>query len=436
MSLWEQLDDRPVPAWFDDAKFGIFIHWGPYSVPSWAPRRESVNVSGEAYAEWYGSAMRQEGSPYRDFHLRTYGARTTYEDFAPRFRAELFEPQRWAELFRRSGARYVVLTAKHHDAFCLWPSRYAWNWNSADIGAGRDLFGELAAAVRGQGLRMGAYYSLLEWFNPLYLSDPEAYATERMIPQMKELIDAYRPSVLFTDGEWEHASEKWHSEEFLHWLFAHPDVGGEIVVNDRWGSETRGRHGGIFTTEYGEVGFGPDGQELHMSRERKWEENRGIGASFGYNRHETLDAYMTEKDVIHLLVDTVSRGGNLLLNVGPTADGLIPVIMEERLAQLGDWLQVNGEAIYGTGCWKARSDADEDVRYTVRGETVYAIFLRWPASETTLTAPGLSGKTRARMLGLDEPLTCGQTVEGLSVEVPVLPPERLPCRHAYVIRFD
>ncbi|THF82687.1 alpha-L-fucosidase [Cohnella fermenti] len=436
MNTWSKLDERSVPAWFDDVKFGIFIHWGPYSVPSWGPKRESVNTSGEAYAEWYGSAVRQEGSAYRDFHRRTYGERAAYEDFAPSFRAELFDPQRWAELFRRSGARYVVLTAKHHDAFCLWPSRHAWNWNSVDIGAHRDLFGELAAAVRESGLRMGAYYSLLEWFNPLYLSDPEAYATTHMIPQMKELVDAYGPSVLFTDGEWEHPSETWHSTEFLSWLFSHPDIGEEIVVNDRWGRETRGRHGGCFTTEYGEVGYGPDGQELHMSRERKWEENRGIGTSFGYNRNETLDDYMTERDVIHLLVDTVSRGGNLLLNVGPTADGLIPVIMEERLAQLGEWLRVNGEAIYGTSHWPERHDSDAGVRYTVKGDAVYAIFLRWPERETTLTAPGLAGKTRARMLGFDEPLTCRGAAEGVTLEVPVVPPERLPCRQAYVVRFD
>ncbi len=443
-SKWQSIDDRAIPAWFDEAKFGIFIHWGIYSVPSWGPKRDSVNTSGEAYAEWYGSAVRHAGGQYEAFHKRVYGEKKRYEDFVSDFKAELFEPQRWASLFKRAGAKYVVLTAKHHDAFCLWPSAYRWNWNSKDIGPGRDLFGELATAVRGQGLRMGAYYSLLEWFNPLYSISPERYARAEMIPQMKELIQAYSPSVLFTDGEWEHDSEVWGSRDFLEWLFTESPVAQEVVVNDRWGKETRGNHGGYFTTEYGEVGFGPDGQELKMSRPRKWEENRGIGASFGYNRNETLDDYMTERQLIHLLVDTVSKGGNLMLNVGPTADGRIPVIMEERLLQVGDWLAVNGEAIYGTSTWRT-SQQGEHVRFTAKGDTVYAICLKWPGRELVLETAGLfeAGEsksefeaTEARLLGHEGPPLRTAVKDGrLIVKLPELEGsgDDLPCRHAYTI---
>ncbi|MCD9023765.1 alpha-L-fucosidase [Cohnella silvisoli] len=432
---WSDIDARPIPAWFNDYKLGIFIHWGLYSVPAWAPKRSSVNTPGEAYAEWYGSAVRQQNGQYRTFHQKIYGESFKYEDFAAQFKAELFDPHQWAQLFQRSGARYVVLTAKHHDAFCLWPSQHSWNWNSVDIGPHRDLYGELSSAVVGKGLKMGAYYSLLEWFNPLYVKDPEAYALKHMIPQMKQLVEAYRPSVLFTDGEWEHASGVWHSREFLEWLFTESSVRDEIVVNDRWGKDTRGKHGGYFTTEYGEVGYGPEGQLLEMSREWKWEECRGIGTSFGYNRNETLNDYMTEEEVIHLLVDTVSRGGNLLLNVGPTADGLIPVIMEERLTQLGVWLEVNGEAVFGTHKWRDNQDS-EFVRYTYREGTLYAIALRWPGKQLVLQNLRLSGDARISMLGWNESLSYEETTQELLIRMPAIAIDSVPCRHAYVFKIE
>ena len=435
---WRSIDERPLPAWYDDAKFGIFIHWGLYSVPAWGPKRDTVNTSGEAYAEWYGSAVRRPGSQYEAFHKQVYGDRTRYEDFVAGFGAELYDPNAWASLFRDAGARYVVLTAKHHDAFCLWPSPHRWNWNSVDVGPGRDLYGELDQAVRAQGLRMGAYYSLLEWYNPLYLADPAAYARTQMVPQMRQLVETYSPSVLFTDGEWEHRSEVWDSRTFLDWLYSASPVGGEIVVNDRWGKETRGRHGGYFTTEYGEVGYGPDGVALPLKLDRKWEENRGIGTSFGYNRNETLHDYLSERELIYLLVDTVSRGGNLLLNVGPTADGRIPVIMEERLRQLGDWLRINGEAIYGTRSWHTHGEG-EAVRYTVSGDTLYVHCLRWPGRELNLSAEGLPSAAEARLLGWEGP-PLDYRADGARriVKLPELngSGDDLLCRHVPVIALQ
>ncbi|GBF73758.1 alpha-L-fucosidase [Paenibacillus sp. 598K] len=439
---WRSIDERPLPAWYDDAKFGIFIHWGLYSVPSWGPKRDTVNTSGEAYAEWYGSAVRQPGSQYEAFHKRVYGDGTRYEDFVAGFGAELYDPEAWAALFREAGARYVVLTAKHHDAYCLWPSPHRWNWNSVDVGPGRDLYGELDRAVRAEGLRMGAYYSLLEWYNPLYLADPAAYARTQMVPQMRQLVEAYAPSVLFTDGEWEHHSDVWDSRAFLEWLYTASPVSEEIVVNDRWGKETRGRHGGYYTTEYGEVGYGPDGVALPIKLDRKWEENRGIGTSFGYNRNETLRDYLGERELIHLLVDTVSRGGNLLLNVGPTADGRIPVIMEERLRQLGDWLRVNGEAIYGTRSWRTHGEG-ETVRYTTSGsgDTLYVHCLRWPGRELTLHAEGLPDAAEAQLLGWGG-LPPVYRTDGARriIALPELDGsgDDLPCRHVPVIalRYD
>lgn len=431
---WENIDRRKIPEWYDQSKFGIFIHWGIYSVPAWAPKRSSVNVSGEAYAEWYGQAMTDPNGQYWKFHNSVYGDDFKYEDFAPQLKGEMFEPEKWADLFYKSGAKYVVLTAKHHDAFCLWPSQYRKNWNSVDVGIRSDVVGELAKVVRSRGMKMGVYYSLLEWFNLEYKRNPVKYSLEYMIPQLKELVSNYSPSVLFTDGEWEHTSDIWHSTDFLKWLFEESAVKDEIVVNDRWGSETRGTHGGYFTTEYGEVGYGPDGSELKMSRENKWEENRGIGTSFGFNRNENLSDYLSEKEVIYLLIDTVSRGGNLLLNVGPAADGTIPVIMEERLLALGEWLKINGEAIYNTSKWRVACE-NQFINYTAKGDCVYAICKIYPQGSITLSSPLVIGDISVELIGSEQKIKHTYLDGKLSIDFPECLEESLHNRYAYVLKI-
>jgi len=430
---WESLDRRASREWFDDAKFGIFIHWGLYSVPAWGPKGK--------YAEWYWRRIvqdREKNGEFWQFHERTYGANVRYQDFADDFRAELWEPAEWAALFKRAGARYVVLTSKHHDGFALWPSAHSWNWNSADVGPHRDLAGDLAKAVRAEGLKFGFYYSLLEWYHPLYTNrstDPKIrrYVSEHMIPQMKDLVERYQPSILWTDGEWDHPDEVFRSTEFLAWLFNEAPNRDEVVVNDRWGKETRSRHGSFYTTEYGKV-F--EGDTLAASAARhKWEETRGMGASFGYNRNEKLEDYRTSRELIHLLVQTVARGGNLLLNVGPTADGRIPVIMQQRLADIGAWLTTNGEAIYGTRRWRETGEGAK-LHYTRKGAVVYAIALEHPGDALVLAAPRTGPATRVSLLGHDAPLRW--KVEGgrLHVEIPRRSPDDEKVRHAYVFRLD
>jgi alpha-L-fucosidase len=261
----------------------------------------------------------------------------------------MFDPKEWADVFKRSGAKYVVLTSKHHEGYCLWNSAEAdrdWGraWNAVTGTPHRDLLGDLTNAVRDEGLKMGYYYSLYEWFNPLWKMDKEKFVTEHMMPQFKDLVTKYKPSVIFSDGEWELTDTQWHSPELLAWLFNDSPVKNEVVVDDRWGSNTREKYNGCTyaTSEYGSG----------MNAGVVWEENRGIGHSYGYNRNEQLTDYKTSHDLILMLIDVVSRGGNLLLDIGPTADGRIPVIMQQRLIDMGSWLSTNGEAIYETVPWK------------------------------------------------------------------------------------
>jgi len=465
---WESLDRRPTPAWFQDAKFGIFVHWGVYSVPCWA----AVGVPDEQqYAEWYWNSLTEgkslpagaPGSATWRFHQRVYGPNFHYEDFAPLFRAELFDPDQWAETFRVSGARYVVLTSKHHDGFALWPSREAsrtWGrpWNSVEIGPQRDLLGDLTDAVRRQGLRMGIYYSLYEWYNALWLSDKSRYVKEHMHPQFKDVVSRYKPSLIFADGEWELTSAQWGSAELLAWLFNESPAKDEVVVDDRWGMDTRHKHGGYWTTEY----------TAGMSvTDHAWEESRGIGYSYGYNRAERAKDYRTGRELVLMLADVVSRGGSLLLDIGPTADGRIPVIMEQRLLDIGDWLAVNGEAIYGTRPWTrtrqwsagelpeveydkefmapynvsklveapSGGHAAIEAFFTVRDSTVYAILPRWPGQVFTVKGVDARGVGTVALLGGPGVLRFRPAEGGVSVELPEIP-DSLMAQPAWVLKIS
>ena len=463
---WDSVDKRPTPAWFSDAKFGIFIHWGTYSVPAYAP----VLPGKLAYAEWYWNALTNGRSNSKAdelqkgtwaFHQKVYGADFLYQDFAPQFKAELFDPDHWADVFARSGAKYVALTSKHHEGFALWPSKEAsatWGrpWNAVEIGPKRDVLGDLSDAVRRKGLRMGVYYSLYEWYNPLWLYDKPRYVREHMSPQFKDLVTHYKPAIIFSDGEWEMTSADWHSAELLAWLFNESPVKDEVVVDDRWGSDTRHKHGGYWTTEYTAGMSGID---------HPWEESRGMGVSYGYNRAEDLNVYHTGRELVFILVDTVSRGGNLLLDIGPRADGMIPVIMEERLTQMGDWLKINGEAIYGTRPWKnsrqwtagevpkveynkeyssaydvtklieksAGGQASIEAFFTSKGNEVYAILPRWAGHN--LVIKDLSAAKSVILLGSSTPLNAKNSKTGLSIELPDLP-EDLRQQPAWVLKIS
>ncbi len=454
---WTSLDARPTPAWFSDARFGIFIHWGVYSVPSYA-------VVGN-YSEWYWNSL-TNGKSGRDnkpnslgtwyFHRKNYGEDFPYFNFAPMFRAEMFDANHWADVFAKSGARYVVLTSKHHDGFALWPSEQAsksWGraWNAVETGPKRDLLGDLTTAVRSRGLRMGFYYSLYEWYNPLWLKDHKRYATEHMHPQFKDAVTRYKPSIIFSDGEWDMPSADWKAPELLAWLYNDSPVKDEVVVNDRWGKETRHKHGGYYTTEY------TAGLE---NVDKPWEENRGMGFSFGYNRMENLKDYRSARELVLMLIDLVSRGGNLLLDIGPTADGRIPVVMEERLTQIGEWLGVNGDAIYGTHPWKktrqwssgkqpefkastfmTRYEIDDYVShpkpgqatieafFTAKGETLYAI-IPSPGRHIVLKDVPTSSETKITLLGAGE---VQWKASGSDIEIEL--PDTAPAPYASVLKI-
>ena len=259
-----------------------------------------------------------------------------------------------------------------------------------------------------------------------------------MFPQFKDLVTRYKPAIIFSDGEWEWSSTEWHSPELLSWLFNDSPVKDEIVIDDRWGSDTRHKHGGYWT-EYTAGMSGVD---------HPWEESRGMGVSYGYNRAEDLNIYHTSRDLVFLLVDTVSRGGNLLLDIGPRADGTIPVLMQQRLTQIGDWLKINGEAIYGTKPWKvphqwtagevpkveynkefasaydvtklidktSGTQSSIEAFFTSKGDDLYAILPRWPSDALTIKA--VNSAKSVILLGPGRPLKFRGSKQGLSIKFP------------------
>lgn len=460
---WESLDTRPTPQWWKDAKFGIFIHWGVYAVPGWSPKGN--------YSEWYQQGLQNTDTARQRYHREKFGNRTYYQ-LADDFKAELFKPDEWAKLFEKSGAKYIVLTSKHHDGFTLWPNKTAnqtWGfpWNAKEVGPKRDLLGDLFQAVRKTSVRAGMYYSLYEWFNPLWLKDKPAYVQQHMWPQMKELINTYQPDVFWTDGEWDAPAETWKSQEFLSWLFNESIVRNKIVVNDRWGSGVRFKHAGFYTPEY---------QPDLDFEDHDWEESRGMGFSYGYNREEDAWDYNSTQSLVLALIDKVSRGGNFLLDIGPDEHGKIPPIMQERLLQIGEWLQINGESIYGTSRWKTPAQwsdgkrgfkmanahaatedwktggdimlkltvdpepgyAVKEVFYTYNKNTnaLYAIFAKYPDNKKlVLKDIQLPEGTVISFLANNQMLSWTRDANNIVVELPEYNPNKIKSPYAFAVKI-
>lgn len=456
---WASVDRRPNPAWFDAAKIGIFIHWSVFSVPAIAYVYPDKPYGYGGHSCWYGLYVDRlrlltpaEQTKIETFHRKTYGD-VPFKELAPLFKAEAFDAHQWAALFKRSGARYAMLTSNFHDGYCLWPSPWNPDWNSVAVGPKRDVLGEFCRAVREAGLRAGFYYSLGEFNHPLYQAARTnsavlpRFVREHLQPQLREAVQRYAPSIVYLDGEWEFPTDSFEMQEFLAWLFNESPCKDDVVVNDRFGAGSRGKHGGVYCSEAGVQESGTD---------HKWCEDRPISrGNWSYNRLEQLEDYLGERDLIHLLVETVAQGGNLHLDVSPCADGTIPMLQQERLAQMGDWLKANGEAIYGTRRWRITHEGplvatydprlDKDWRWTVRdripmihytrkGTVLYAICLAWPGKELALQAPVPTQETRVRMLGVG-PVSWKPSGQGLTVEVPPLSVAELPCRHAWVFEL-
>ena len=432
----ESIKKHQVPDWFHDAKLGIFIHWGLYSVPAFAFAKLDLGESqkkgieehfkNNPYAEWYLNSLMIEGTPTQKYHKENYGENFKYEDFASIFNKEIlkWDPDKMVELFKKAGARYVVLGTKHHDGFTLWPSKYP-NPNREKYNASRDIVGELTDTVKKNGLKMGFYYSgALDWsWNPKPITDGKSFQTNgpTMIEYTKyvnnhwyELIDDYDPIILWNDIGYPPNTNIY--EIFAYFYNKHPDG----VINDRWiqiqksdFKHPKVRHRDFSTPEY---------RIMPEITAYKWESTRGVGHSFGYNKMETEEDYLSPKELIVMFIDIVSKNGNLLLNVGPMADGTIPELQQKALLGLGEWLEINGESIYGTRPWERAegktSDAI-DLRFTQKSEILYIHLLDKPQqSKLTILSITLAEAKKIQVLGYKGNLTWKQDGENVEISLP------------------
>jgi len=467
---WDSLRTHRVPVWFDDAKLGVFIHWGLYSVPGWAPRVPDIQqllihdgprrmLRENPYAEWYLNSMQIKGGPTQKYHAEVYGDDYPYDNFVRTFNdaSSGANLDAVAELCQSAGARYVVLTTKHHDGFALWPSAIP-HPVKGEYHARRDLVGDLTEAVRARRMRMGLYYSGgYDWpYNQVVISQAadavlavphDDRYVEYITGHWRELIDRYQPSVLWNDISWP-------TDPRLPQLFAYYyNAVEEGLINDRWKEPglPRNQFTDAIVRGTGAVvqalwRFIPERQKhltfappkhcdfrtpeydvLRTVTQRKWELARGVGHSFGANRHERPEEIISETELIQMFCDIVSKNGNLLIGVGPRPDGTVPDLQQAPLRGLGAWLAVNGEAIYGSRPWVVTESATMDgtpLRFTKSGEGVYAMVMGMPHSRRiTMRAIDGARVRRVRLVGTNAQLEWSVETGG---DLSVTLPEQMP----------
>ena len=457
---WGSLSHWEVPAWYKDAKFGIFIHWGVYSVPAFG-------------SEWYPRQMYLQGTPENKHQIEKYGplAKFGYKDFIPMFKAEHYDPEAWAQLFKEAGAKYVVPVFEHHDGFQMYDSGLS-DWTARKMGPKRDLAGDLAKAVRAEGLHIGASSHRVEhdWFmdggreidsdvnDPKYasfygpaqvriqdgkeaqgsnLSQDWTYVSpaycEDWLARSAEIVKKYHPDFIFFDWWIGQPSVRPYLAKFAAYYYNESQKNGPVgIISYKWVDMQE--HSGLLDIERGQL---PD------IRPQYWQTDTSVSnKSWGYIEHDT---FKTPIFIIDQLADVVSKNGNLLINVGPRSDGTIPDEVKQVLKAVGAWLRINGDAIYGTRPWKSYGegptkvaagsfhDADtkpytaEDFRFTTKGNNLYAIELGWPESgEAVIHALGTSGLGSQHiegvaMLGSEAKVKFAQQGDGLHITLPAKP---------------
>jgi alpha-L-fucosidase len=435
----ESLQRHEVPRWFEDAKLGYFIHWGPYSVPAYAPPS-----GGTAYAEWYWSELSRPGSPTWERHRQLYGEDFPYDRFIEQWRAEKFNPHAWLRLFQQGGAKYFVQVSKHHDGVALFDTATT-DRTTTKLGPRRDFVQELFDAAERYPLKRGLYYSLPEWFHPdggWFANGPtnpftgapvpytgykpiSSYIDDHQYPQMLEIIDQYDPDILWCDIGGPNRSHEVMAHYFNQ--AKNRPQPKEVTVDNRCGN-------GIYDFTTPEYSVEPD------INPEKWEATRGIGRSFGYNAQEGEAEHLSPDELIDSFADIVSKNGNLLLNVGPKADGTIPPIQATRVRALGTWLRWNGEAIYGSTYWTHAEDdaAEVPVRYTLKGGNLYATALEWPGERLTLSGDlPLKAGSRIELLGSSRrPLDWRRDGDTVRVTMPAAGERATRSRHAYTFKIS
>ena len=422
--------------WWREARFGMFIHWGLYAVPAGTWKDHVVKGN---YAEWL---MYDLKIPVKE-----------YEKLATQFNPQRFDAKVWVAIAKKAGMKYLVLTTKHHDGFSMYGSRLT-PYNIVDATPfKRDITRELADACREAGLRFGCYYSVdRDWHRPtgpgnrykqcntwdFPTSKAEDFATYLngfAKPQVEELLTGYKPDILWFDGI--NMMNDAQADDLYQTIRR---LQPQCIVNSRLQSASASKLSYLY--DYVSTG---DNEIADRDLGYEWENPGTLNTTYGYNQND--HAWVPTQEVVFRLVDIVSKGGNYLLNVGPTAEGIIPQASVGRLLEVGAWMDVNQECIYGTSAWKVfgegpsfenkKEKAGMNIRFTAKGNSLYAICLDWPEREVVVKAFGKTGVAGQKvagvsMLGVKDEIKWSQSDEGLTLSVP----KDKPCKHAYVYKID
>lgn len=457
-ATWDSLKQYRVPEWYLDSKFGIFLHWGVYSVPAHA-------------SEWYPRLMYRREDPVFEWHRRHWGPQSIfgYKDFIPMFRAENWNPDTWADLFRRAGAKYVVPVGEHHDGFPMYDCLFT-RWTAVHMGPKRDVVGELGRAVRNQGLKLGvsshrafnwSYYTFEDDFDtnnprfsglygephkPTPLISKEKGELRQTVPvaylqdwfaRTINIVDGYQPDLMWFDFCFEGPEFEPYRKQYAAYYYNRADQWGKgVAINYK--HEAFPTNAAVLDIERG---------LLNDIQPHFWQTDTSVGwKSWGYISDEE---YKSAADLLPELIDIVSKNGCLLLNVGPKPDGTIPEEAQKTLLDMGRWLEVNGEAIYRTRPWKTYGEGPHrlnggqfgerksvrftgaDIRFTRNRDAIYAIALAWPGGEQKINSLGSnSGVPKEQiaavtLLGIDQPLEWNQSADALTVKTPAQKAEEI-----------
>lgn len=417
--------------WWRDATLGMFIHWGPYAVPAGVYQGQEIKGIGE----WI---MNSAQIPVSE-----------YETFSRQFNPTEYDAEEWVRIAKDAGMKYIIITSKHHDGFCLWDSEVS-DYDAVDYAPiGRDLLGELKAACDNQGVTLGFYHSIMDWHHPdaqaphypTYNTNDKVnpnfdrYVEEYLKPQVRELVVKYDPAVLWFDGEW---IPEWTHEHGLDMYQFVRSLKPDIIINNRVDKGRKGMQGMNAEDQEYAGDFGTPEQEiLEGTSTFDWESCMTMNDTWGYKSGD--NNWKSAETLVHNIIDIAAKGGNYLLNVGPTAEGFIPEASVERLAEVGDWLTVNGEAIYSTE--RLNKFKEGESLYFTRskdGQYIYAIVTAWPGRELRFFQVVPKEGSAVTMLGADQPLKWrideGETV----IELPssLQQEDGRPARYAWVFRME
>ena len=403
--------------WWRNAGFGMFIHWGIYSVPAGVYKEKA------SYAEWI---MYQAGIPVNE-----------YEKYAEKFNPEKFDATEWVRMAKEAGMKYIVITSKHHDGFCLWDSKVS-DYDVTDrTPFKRDILKELAKACEKEGIRLCFYHSIMDWHHPDATGENfEKYREEYLKPQLKELLSDYGDiGVLWFDGEW---IEEWTEPQGKDLYNYVRNLKPDIIINNRVGKGRAGMQG--MSKGEGYVGdFGTPEQEiLEGTSKFDWESCMTMNDHWGYASYDKN--FKSTETLIHNLVDIAAKGGNYLLNIGPTAEGLFPQESINRLKEIGEWMKVNAEVIYNSGSIKNYKET-ETLYFTTSNnkKNIFAIVTKWPGKSLQIKYIQPIQDSKIYMLGIDQPLEWTQDAEkGVIIQIPeeLQIEENRPCRYAWVFKIE